>query len=267
MLKVSSVKTARWWWLLLASFAIGLLALAPAALVERATNDASTAAAVQARFVAESGTIWTGRGRIIVSSAASPVVIPFGWRFDPLSLFALRLGVFVDSGSPSLTGVAHLGIGFRDVELREATIDADARLLSTAHNAAALFAPTGRIRIVQAGDERFLVRPASSSTEAWRVDGPLSLNANQFAMGGAINVPTGDHEFKLRGEGSVINVTVLRSTGPLKLEGAGTLALAAPRRFTFSGFATAAGDAPPALKQLGPVMADGRQRIELNTAW
>ena len=135
------------------------------------------------------------------------------------------------------------------------------------HTAVAILAPAGRVRLQQSGDERLSVQPASSDKESWRVDGSMSLNADQLAFGGFINAPVGSHEIKLRGDGATIKVSILRSSGPLKLEGVGNIALASPRRFTISGFATTAADAPVALKQLGPVMADGRQRIEINTTW
>ena len=258
------VKTKRWWWLLLASFIVWLVVLAPAALFDWAMRSAPNTAL---RFASESGTIWTGRGRINIASDTSPVVIPIGWRFDPLSLLRLRVGFFVTANAPALAGTTHIGWRFGEVELRDTMIEMDARLLSMLHAAVALFAPSGKIRLTQSADERLNMRPASNEKEAWRVDGSIGLTADQLALAGAFNTPASNYELKLLGDGAAINVTILRSSGSLKLEGAGTLLLAAPRRFTFSGFATVAGDAPAALKQLGPLMADGRQRIEINTAW
>ena len=259
-----SVRTRRGWWLLLLSFAVFFVMLAPAALFDWAMSRESTATL---RFTAESGTIWSGHGRVTVASDTSPVVIPVGWRFDPLSVLSLRLGFFIDANAPALAGMTHVGLRLGEIELRDTTIEADASLLSMAHSAAALIAPTGKIRFQQSADERLNLKPATSGSDSWRVEGTMVANAEQLRFGGVINSPVGNHALKLRGDGATINLSILRSSGPLKLEGAGTLALASPRRFTFSGFATAAGDAPAALKQLGPTMADGRQRIEINTAW
>ena len=260
----SSLKIYRWWWLLLASFAIFLVALAPATLLEWAASGSPNAVA---RFEADAGTVWKGRGRIALASSATPVTIPIAWRFDPLALLGLRLGYLVEASAPSLSGAAHIGLGFGDYELRDAALVMDARLLSIAHAAAALLAPAGTIRLRQAADERLAVRPGTGNDGAWRVDGSTGLNAEQLVFGGIINAQVGSHEMKLRGDGASMNVSILRSSGPLKLEGAGTLALGAPRRFTFAGFATAATDSPATLKQLGPTMADGRQRIDLNVPW
>ena len=262
--QASTMNSGRWWWLLAASIAISLVALAPAALLERAL---SSTANVQPQFVADAGTVWTGRGRLIVAADSAPMVIPIAWRFDPLSLLRLRAGFFVEANSPALAGTAHIGLGWASVVLSNTLMNADARLLSMTHAAAGLLAPTGRVRLQQTGDERLSVQPASSDKESWRVDGSMGLNADQLAFGGFINALVGSHEIKLRGDGATINVSILRSSGPLKLEGVGNIALTSPRRFTFSGFATTAADAPVALKQLGPVMADGRQRIEINTTW
>ena len=264
MSQALTLKTKRWWWLLLASFVVCLVVLAPAALFDWAMRGEPN---TTLRFASESGTIWTGRGRIDIASDTSPVVIPVGWRFDPLSLLRLRPGVFVAANAPALAGTTHIGLRFGEVELRDTVIEADARLLSMVHPAGALFAPTGKIRLRQSADEYFTARPAPNEKEAWRVNGSIGLIAEQLALAGAFNTPASNYELKLLGDGTAINVAILRSSGPLKLEGAGVLALTAPRRFTFSGFATVAGDAPAALKQLGPTMADGRQRIEINTAW
>lgn len=262
--EASATKIGRWWWLLVASIAISLVALAPAALLERALGSTANE---QPQFVTDAGTVWTGRGRLIVAADNTPMVIPIAWRFDPLSLLHLRAGFFVEANSPALAGTAHIGLGWRSVALRSTLMNADARLLSMTHAAVALLAPTGRIRLQQSSDEQLIVQPASSDKEPWRVDGSMGLNADQLAFGGFINAPVGSHELILRGDGATIKVSILRSSGPLKLEGVGNIALASPRRFTFSGFATTAADAPDALKKLGPVMADGRQRIEINTTW
>ncbi|MCY7389543.1 MAG: type II secretion system protein N [Burkholderiales bacterium] len=264
----SSAKIGRWWWLAVVAFAIGMVVLAPAALLERLPP---ANAAVQ--FVADGGTIWRGRGQLRIATtataatSATPLVIPLEWRFAPGSLLGLRLGFIVEPGAPALSGTTLIGLRPGDVELRNTALVVDARLLQLAHAVAALFPPAGTIRLQQTADERLRVRPASNADHAWQVDGAMGLNAEQLALGGIVNTPLGNHDIKLSGDGALIKISVLRSSGPLKLEGNGSVMLAMPRRFTFSGFATVATDAPPGLRQLGPVMADGRQRIELNTAW
>ena len=263
-LPASAQKKARWRWLLLASFAIFLVVLAPAALLEFAIGRATNS---PIRFNADAGTVWAGRGRIALAADGTNLVIPIAWRFDAGALPGLRLGFVVETNAPALSGRTRLGLRFGDVELRDTALTVDARVLTFAHSAVALLTPSGKVTLQQAAGERLVVRPATNNAEAWRVDGAMNLSAAQFAFGGVVNAPAGDHELKLQGNGATVNVTVLRSSGPLKLDGAGTVTLAAPRRFTFTGFATAASDAPAALKQLGPTMADGRQRIELNTAW
>ena len=254
----------RWWWLLLASILTFLVVLAPAALIEWAIDRSPNS---QIRFAADTGTVWTGRGRIALAADGTNISIPIVWRFDPGALSRLRLGFVVEPGAAELSGSARLGLRFGSIELRDTALTVDARLLSLAHGAAALATPSGKMRLQQTAGERLLVQPASGNSDAWRVDGSMILGAEQLAFGGVINAPAGNHELKLRGDGNAVNVTILRSSGPLKLDGGGTLKLDTPRRFTFSGFATTATDAPAALKQLGPAMADGRQRIEINTPW
>lgn len=257
-------KFGRWWWLLVAAFVIALVVLAPAALFEWAL---SRTAQSPIRFAASDGTVWRGNGRIALRSEVAGEVIVIRWRFDPLALLRFRLGFFLEASAPALVGKTHLGLRFNDFELRDTALSVDARLLSASHIAGALIAPTGRIGLQQSAEEHFSVRPAADDQHAWRADGLMSLQAEQLVFGGILNAPVGSHELKLRGDGATINISVVRSTGLLKLEGTGAVALAPPRRVTFSGFATAADGAPAALKQLGPMMADGRQRIDLNTPW
>ena len=262
MMPETTARISRWWWLAVVAFVIGIIVFAPAVLFERVF-----VANANVKFAADGGTIWSGRGRIHVANGTAPFIIPLAWRFVPGSLLRLRLGFVVEPDAPALSGTTLIGLRPGDIELRNTALVADARLLTMAHVAAALVTPAGKIRLQQVGEERFSVRPATTANGAWQVDGAMGLNAEQLAFGGIINSPPGNHEIKLNGDGATIKISVLRSSGPLKLEGDGSVTLSPPRRFTFSGFATAAADAPSALKQLGPVMADGRQRIELNTAW
>ena len=253
----------RYWWLALASFVISAIALTPAAVLEFVAGQTPNA---NLRFTADGGTIWAGRGRIDVVQNTTRFVIPLTWRFDPLALFGLRLGVNLEANAAELSGATHIGLGLRDVELRDTALSADARLVSVAHGAMALVSPTGRVWLRQSATEHLTIRPGNSN-DGDRVDGVIGLEAEQLALGGIVNSPVGNHAIAIRGEGATIKLSVLRSSGPLKLEGSGTVALGPPRRFTFSGFATAAADAPATIKQLGPTMPDGRQRIELNTTW
>ena len=258
----AAIGIGRWWWLAVAAFVTGLVALVPAALLERLI-----APNANVQFAADSGTVWSGRGRFRVATGTKLLIIPLTWRFAPGALFGVRLGFNIEPDSPAISGATLIGLRFGDVELSNTAIVADARLLALAHQAAALFTPTGKVRLQQVGDERLRVRPATNTGEAWRVDGVMGLHTDQLAFGGIVNAPLGTHDITLLGDGATIKLSVVRSSGPLKLEGGGTLALAVPRRFAFSGFATAANDAPVALKQLGPLLPDGRQRIELNTNW
>ncbi len=256
-------KRRYWWWLALASFVISAIVLIPAALLEFVVAQTPNA---NLRFIADGGTIWAGRGHADVTQNTTRFVIPLTWRLDPLALFRLRLGFKVEANSAELSGTTHIGLGLRSIELRDTALSADARLVSVAHGAIALMAPIGRVWLRQSATERLTIRTGISN-DGDRVDGVIGLEAEQLALGGIVNTLVGNHALAIHGEGATIKLSVLRSSGPLKLEGSGTVALSPPRRFTFSGFATTTADAPATLKQLGPTMPDGRQRIELNTTW
>lgn len=264
MQQAAPMKSAYWWWLLLASFVVCAVTLAPAALLDWATRHDTTSTL---RFTSENGTIWRGQGSIVVTSNASPVVIPIRWRFDPLSLLKLRFGFFIETSAPELDGITRIGLRFGEIEIKNTSIKASAHLLSMAQPSAALFAPSGKIHLQQTDNEYLILRPASNKNEAWHVDGSMSAIAEQIALGGIVNAAVGSHKLKILGDGASMSISVTPVSGPLQLEGAGILSFVAPRRLTFSGFATSASDAPASLKQLGTLMPDGRQRIELNTSW
>jgi hypothetical protein len=258
------IKAKNWWRLLLASFVVCAFALAPAALLDWAARHDTTSTL---RFTSESGTIWRGQGSVLVASTASPVVIPIRWRFDPLALLKLRVGFFIETSAPELDGTTHIGLRFGEIEFKNTAINGNARLLSMAHTSVALFAPSGKIRLQQADNEYLILRPASNEKDAWHVDGSMSAIAEQIALGGIVNATVGSHKLKILGDGASMSISITPVSGPLQLNGAGILSFVAPRRLTFSGFASTASDAPASLKQLGPLMSDGRQRVELNTSW
>ncbi|MEO8386257.1 MAG: type II secretion system protein N [Betaproteobacteria bacterium] len=257
-----ATKLRRWWWLAVISFVISLIALAPAALLERAISPDS-----QVRFAADGGTIWNGRGRISVLTDTTPQTVQVVWKFEPTALLRLRLGFHVTADGPMIAGTSRVGLRTGSIELRASVITADAHALSAAHRLAAVFAPQGKLRLQQSDGESLTIDFPGNADGAWRVDGNMGLHAEQFVLGGFVNAAVGSHEIAIQGTGTTVNFSIPRSSGALKLEGAGSLTLASPRRFTFSGFATAASDAPASLKQLGAALPDGRQRLELNSPW
>ena len=257
-----AMKVWRWWWLPVLSFVIGLIVLAPAALLERIVPPDS-----QVSFAADGGTIWNGRGRVSVLTDSAPLNVPVVWQFDPNALLRLRLGFHVTADGPIITGVSRLGLRSGSIELRESAVTADARVLFAAHRLATVFAPQGQLRLQQGNGESLTIEFPGNAEGFWRVDGAMGLHVEQFVLGGIVNAAVGSHEIAIQGVATTVNFSIPRSSGALKLEGAGSLTLASPRRFTFSGFATVANDAPASLKQLGAALPDGRQRLDINTPW
>lgn len=258
----SALNVLRWWWVVAISFVIGLIALAPAALLERVVPADSPV-----RFATEAGTIWNGRGRVSVMTDSTPLNVPVAWQFDPTALLRLRLGFRIQADGPIIAGVSRLGLRTGSVELRDTGVIADARVLSAAHRLAAVFAPQGKLRLQQGNGESVTIGFPGNAEGFWRVDGAMGLHVEKFVLGGVVNAAVGSHEIALQGAATTVNFSIPRSSGALKLEGTGSLTLASPRRFTFSGFATTANDAPAPLKQLGATLPDGRQRLDINTPW
>ena len=258
----SAITLLRWCWLAAISFVIGLIAFAPAALLERVVPPDS-----QVRFVGESGTIWTGRGRVSILTDSTPLNVPVAWQFEPTALLRLRLGFHVTADGPAVVGSSRLGLRSGSIELRDTAVTADARVLSAAHRLTAVFAPQGQLRLRQGDGESMTIGFPGNADGPWRVDGAMGFYVEKFVLSSVVNAAVGSHEIAIQGVATTVNFSIPRSSGALKLEGGGSLTLASPRRFTFSGFATAANDAPASLKQLGALLPDGRQRLEINTTW
>ena len=263
--KLTPLKTLKnrvWWWLALFALAISTLALAPAALIEWALPQEGSV-----KFAADSGTLWHGRGRVALGVAGQTLIVPVAWSFDPQALWRFRVGYTLSTASPHVNGTSRVAYGFGELTLTETALDADAGLLPRLHAAASLLSPSGRVALNQTAEERLSLRLPSGGKQDWQVDGRITLNTQQLALGGVVNAAIGSHRAALRGSGSQVDVSISESRGALKLEGAGHVTLSAPRRVVFAGFATLTSDAPNVLKQLGTAMPDGRQRIDINSAW
>jgi hypothetical protein len=219
----------------IAAFALGAIAFAPARLLE---GPARAALAPSGDLVNTVGTVWSGGGVLVLGQQTGRrgVNVPISWQFAPTSLFKLRLGFDVIAKSDAISGVAHAGIGFRNIDISRADIKADASFISALNNLIAFAGPRGTLQLK--------TNVGESVTFAYRgpisVGGKLNAQADNLALRTLFAQPVGQVQWLPR------------------------------REFVYNGTAKASSQAPllfAALLPLGRPTLDGRVRIDYKGGW
>jgi general secretion pathway protein N len=222
------------WWIAgglagaLAAAAI-VLAQAPAAFADVALARATQG---RVRLADASGTVWNGRGRIVLADvldrgnaqahALAGVVLPgrFGWRLSPWPLLVGVLDARIEHDSMRepvlLTG--------RAGELRATS--------------GSLSLPP--VALEQLGSPWNTIRPTGSLQVSWdnvtlrsgRFDGRVSIELAQAASALTPVRPLGAYRIDVVGAGAQAQVNMSTLSGPLRLEGRGTWDARAGLRFT-----------------------------------
>ena len=258
-----AIRLRIWIALSVASFLIGLIALAPARLAEGVAN---RALAPQASVQIADGTLWSGRGVLLLGSGGGTNNIPFAWRFDALALLRLRAGVALSADSAALAGTVKVALGFRTIEIRDANLRMDAGLITAINSMAALLGPAGTLQLD--------TRPGESIFFNYR--GPQLINGNFKLRAGNVMLRSvaprvfGSYDLDIALRDAAAEYQISQSSGPLKLDGGGSLNWNAPRQFIYRGIAGAPADAPEVLAPLRPIsrpLADGRLQIDYQSGW
>ena len=256
-------------WLLLGviSFVLGLIIFVPARLFESLVN---RALAPQAQVQIGAGTIWSGRAVLQLSAAGmdgdGKTAIPFTWRFDPLALLRLRLGVAVSADSPILAGTARIGLGVRTMAIRDANVRIDARLIAAFNSLLNLLGPSGTLQIDIANGEALTTSyrgvPVGNSQ--------LKARAANVMLRSIAPRVFGSYEIDISLRDAAAEYRIAQASGPLKLDGGGNLKWSSPNQFTYRGVASAAAaDAEilAPLRNFAQPAGDGRLQIDFQTAW
>lgn len=194
-----------------ASYALALIAMAPASLLDAQLQSASNG---RLRLAEAQGSVWSGSGRLEVREPGSGTGFgqPLIWRWQPGALAGARLGFDVEIGQGSRP--FPLTMSWAHIEIADADISWPAASLGLGMAAFAPFGLTGELRL----------RVTKIALAAGDTQGSAALQWHQAGSTLSSLSPFGDYELRLKGEGATVSATLHTLTGPLQLEGEGSSA-------------------------------------------
>lgn len=220
----------------LAAYALGLIAAAPATLVDARLEQAS---AGRLRLAEAGGTLWSGTGQIEIRDASlrSGVAKHIAWRFRPAYLLRGKLlyEVTLDHAPK------HFPVTLTPTRIEVA--DADINLPAAALGLGApKLAPLGLT-----GD--MLLHVARLAFGRGSIQGNATLQWRSAGSAFTRISPLGDYELRLEGDGTAVRATLRTLQGPLQLDGQGSWT--SGRNPQFQGSARVP---PPQQQQLAPLL-------------
>jgi len=237
----------------LAAYAITLIAMAPATLVDgglqRATNG-------RLRLAQAAGTVWSGSGQIEIRDAGgrSGVAKDITWRVMPISLLRGRLVCEVGIDQPAK--FFPVTVSPARLQVTNADITLPATVLGLGVPKLAPLGLTGDVQIHIANLSFTRDAMEGTATLQWLAAGSTLTSVS----------PLGDYELRLDGEGTTIHAYLRTVEGPLYLDGKGSW-----KQGTTPIFLATARIAAPQQPQLAPLLrliaverGEGKFDMQLN---
>jgi general secretion pathway protein N len=200
------------------AYAIGLIAAAPATLVDAGLQRASDG---RLRLAEAQGTLWSGAGQIEIRAAGgrTGVAKSLAWLVLPASLLRGHLVCEVELDQAARR--FPVTISLSRIELAGADINLPAAVLGLA---VPKLAP---LRLT--GDARLHVESLSVGRGGMQGNATLQW----LAAGSALTPvsPLGDYELRLKDEGAMVHASLRTLHGPLQLDGKGSWAKGGPPVF------------------------------------
>lgn len=219
-----------------AAYALGLIATAPATLIDASLEQASAGGL---RLAEASGTLWSGRGQIEMRDAnrRSGIAKSIAWRIRPAYFLRgqLRYEVALDNAAkrfPVTVSVSRIEIADADINLPAAALGLGVPKL----------APLGLT-----GD--LLLHIARLAFGRGSVQGNATLQWHGAGSAYTKVSPLGDYELRLEGNGAAVQASLRTLQGPLQLDGRGSWA--SGRNPEFQGSARVP---PQQMQQLAPLL-------------
>jgi len=239
--------------LALGAYALGLIATAPASLIDASLNQASEG---RLRLAEAHGTLWSGSGQIELRDRMhrSGVAKSIAWRVLPVYFLRgqLRGEVVLDQSAKQFP----VTISLSQIEVADADVDLPAAALGLAIPKLAPLGLTGDVllHVARMSSGRSAIQ--GNATLQWRGAGSAFTRLS----------PLGDYELRFEGEGAAVRASLRTLQGPLQLDGQGS--------WTSGGNPAFLGTAripPEHLQQLAPLMrmiaverGEGRFELQLN---
>ena len=219
-----------------AVYALGLIATAPATLIDARLDQASAGAL---RLAEASGTLWSGSGQIEVRDAnrRGGIAQSITWRIRPAYLLRAKLlyEVTLDHSAQHFS----VTISPSRIEVADADINLPAAALGLGVPKLAPLGLTGDmlLHIARLAFGRGSVQ--GNATLQWRGAGSAFTRVS----------PLGDYELRLEGDGAAVQASLRTLQGPLQLDGQGSWTNG--RSLVFQGNARVP---PQHLQQLAPLL-------------
>jgi general secretion pathway protein N len=219
----------------LAAYVLFLLMLAPASLLDSGLRRASDG---RLRLAQAQGTLWSGHGQLeIRDDGGHGVGKALSWTLQPRGLLRGRLDIDVDIDHAARH--IPLRIAMRRIEASDIDLTLPASTLGLAVPGIAPLGPSGELAVHVA--KFSLVGDAAS------VDGVVTWRDAGSALTSI--APLGSYELRLGGEAGALHATLRTISGPLHLDGSGSMRGTGPAVFS----AIARVD-PPQRSQLAPLL-------------
>ena len=220
----------------LTAYALGLIATAPATLIDARLQQASAGGL---RLAEASGTLWSGTGQIEVLDANRRTGIgrSIAWRVRPAYL--LRGKLLYEVALDHAVQYFPVTISVSRIEVTDADINLPAAALSLGVPKLAPLGLTGDmlVHIARLAIGRGLVQ--GNATLQWRGAGSAFTRIS----------PLGDYELRLEGDGAAVQASLRTLQGLLQLEGQGSWT--SGRNPVFQGHARVS---PQYQQQLAPLL-------------
>ncbi len=193
----------------LSAYAMGLVALAPATLIDTGLRHASGGSL---RLAQAHGSVWSGTGHIEIRDAAGlhSVGRALSWRAQPQSLLRGKAAFRVELAQA--TQPFSVEFSASGVEVLQARFELPATLLGLMAPQLAVVGPTGELRI---RIERLMFSRTAVSGSAF-IDW-LDAGSTLTPVS-----PLGNYQLRLAGSGGRLDATLRTLEGPLRIDGAGS---------------------------------------------
>lgn len=199
----------------LAAYALGLLVMAPASLLDASLAQAS---AGKLRLAEAQGSLWSGAGQIEIrdaggrSAGKTGIAKSLAWRLLPGSLLRgyLLCEIRLDQAEKPIL----VTISLSRIEVEDAAIDLPATALGLAVPKLAALGLSGDVLLHVAHLSIGNKSTKGDATLQWRAAGSALTSVS----------PLGDYELRLEDEGAALRATLRTLQGPLQLDGQGSWA-------------------------------------------
>jgi general secretion pathway protein N len=204
---------SRWWLLalVLGAYAVGLVATAPASLIDSGLQQATEG---RLRLTDTRGTLWSGTGQMELRDRMQRTAVArsIAWRVLPLYVLRgqLRCEVSLDQAAKQFP----VTLSASKIEVTEADINLPAAALGAVEPKLAPLGLTGDV----------LLHVASLALGRKTIEGNAILQWRGAGSAFTRVSPLGDYELRFDAEGTSVRANLRTLQGPLQLDGKGSWA-------------------------------------------